>query len=119
MEREREIEEFEAVATYRVDAEFRTEEGQTFKARLPQNFGSREEAEDFLKRNIGSDYAVSSLDKKPASKSPAAPFTTSTLQQEASRKLYFSVSKTMTMAQRLYESGLMLGTAFLGVGDKK
>ncbi|MBT8288475.1 MAG: type I DNA topoisomerase, partial [Bacteroidia bacterium] len=107
VERERDIEKFKAVATYRVDAEFRTENGQTFKARLPQNFNSREEAESFLQKNIGAEYVVSGLDKKPASKSPAAPFTTSTLQQEASRKLYFSVSKTMAMAQRLYESGLI------------
>ncbi|MBT8268279.1 MAG: type I DNA topoisomerase [Flavobacteriaceae bacterium] len=107
VEREREIENFKPVPTYRVDAEFRTETGQTFKAKLPQNFATREEAEAFLKKNIEAAYQVASLDKKPASKSAAAPFTTSTLQQEASRKLYFSVSKTMTMAQRLYESGLI------------
>jgi len=65
------------------------------------------EAENFLKQNIGSDFSVADLDKKPAKKSPAAPFTTSTLQQEASRKLYFSVSRTMQVAQRLYEAGLI------------
>ncbi|MGB5418043.1 DNA topoisomerase, partial [Algibacter sp.] len=65
------------------------------------------EAQKFLEQNASADFKVSDLQKKPAKKSPAAPFTTSTLQQEASRKLYFSVSKTMTMAQRLYEAGLI------------
>jgi len=60
-----------------------------------------------LKKNIGTDFSVGSLDKKPAKKSPSAPFTTSTLQQEASRKLYFSVARTMQVAQRLYEAGLI------------
>ena len=107
VEREREIQDFEPQASYRIDAEFSNEEGQTFRAKLPKNFNSKKEAEDFLKANISAEFKVSELDKKPAKKSPAAPFTTSTLQQEASRKLYFSVSKTMTMAQRLYEAGLI------------
>ena len=64
-------------------------------------------AREFLMKNLNADYKVSDLLKKPAKKSPAAPFTTSTLQQEASRKLYFSVGKTMTIAQRLYEAGLI------------
>src|SRR5690606_20184135 len=66
-----------------------------------------EEAKKFLEKNIGTTFHIADLDTKPAKKSPAAPFTTSTLQQEASRKLYFSVSKTMTVAQRLYEAGLI------------
>ncbi len=107
VEREREIEKFNPEATFRVDAEFRTDEGQLLKARLPQNFKTRDEAEAFLKKNVQTTYSVTSLQKKPATKTAAAPFTTSTLQQEASRKLYFSVSKTMAMAQRLYESGLI------------
>ncbi|MBT8271212.1 MAG: type I DNA topoisomerase, partial [Bacteroidia bacterium] len=107
VEREREIEQFKPEASFRIDAEFKTQGGQAFKARLPKNFKSREEAETFLKKNINAEYSVSGLDKIPAKKSPAAPFTTSTLQQEASRKLYFSVAKTMTMAQRLYEAGLI------------
>ncbi|PNQ73867.1 type I DNA topoisomerase [Hanstruepera neustonica] len=107
VEREREIQDFEPQASFRIDAEFSNEEGQTFKAKLPKNFNTKKEAEDFLKANISADFKVAELDKKPAKKSPAAPFTTSTLQQEASRKLYFSVSKTMTMAQRLYEAGLI------------
>ena len=107
VERERDIQNFEAVASYRVDAEFTTEDGTSFKAKLPKNFNSKEEAEKFLNDNIEATYQVSDLQKKPAKKSPAAPFTTSTLQQEASRKLGFSVSRTMSNAQRLYEAGLI------------
>ncbi|MCF1422556.1 type I DNA topoisomerase [Mangrovimonas futianensis] len=107
VEREREIQGFEATASYRIDAEFSTEDGHTFKAKLPKNFDSKEEALKFLEQNVSAHFEVADLEKKPAKKSPAAPFTTSTLQQEASRKLYFSVSKTMTMAQRLYEAGLI------------
>jgi len=107
VEREREIENFEATGSFRVDAEFITEEGSKFKAKLPRNFKTEEEARAFLQKNVGASYKISDLTKKPASKSPAPPFTTSTLQQEASRKLYFSVSKTMTIAQRLYEAGLI------------
>ncbi|MDT0675472.1 type I DNA topoisomerase [Autumnicola musiva] len=105
VEREREIQSFNAEASYRIDAEFATEEGKTFKARIPKNFGTKEEAQEFLQQNLGANFKVAGLSTKPAKKSPAPPFTTSTLQQEASRKLYFSVSKTMTMAQRLYEAG--------------
>ncbi|RDK89122.1 type I DNA topoisomerase [Marinirhabdus gelatinilytica] len=107
VEREREIEAFTPVASYRVDAEFLTVDGSSFKAKLPKNFETEEEARAFLKKNLGADYKIADLTKKPAKKSPAAPFTTSTLQQEASRKLYFSVGKTMTIAQRLYEAGLI------------
>ena len=107
VEREREIQEFNAEASYRIDAEFSNEAGQSFKAKLPKTFKTKEEALAFLEKNANASFKVSDLEKKPAKKSPAAPFTTSTLQQEASRKLYFSVSKTMTMAQRLYEAGLI------------
>lgn len=107
VEREREIQEFSSEASYRIDAEFSNEAGQTFKAKLPKSFSTKEEAHKFLESNSGANFKVAELEKKPAKKSPAAPFTTSTLQQEASRKLYFSVSKTMTMAQRLYEAGLI------------
>ncbi|MBT8273155.1 MAG: type I DNA topoisomerase [Bacteroidia bacterium] len=107
VEREREISSFEPQASYRIDAEFATENGQAFKAKLPSNFKTKEEAYAFLEKNVNASFKVTDLEKKPAKKSPAAPFTTSTLQQEASRKLYFSVSKTMTMAQRLYEAGLI------------
>ena len=107
VEREREIRDFQSQATFRVDAEFTTSKGQVFKAKLSKTFNSEDDAKDFLEKNIKAVFSVSSLEKKPAKKSPAAPFTTSTLQQEAARKLYFSVSKTMNMAQRLYEAGLI------------
>lgn len=105
VEREREIQGFKPEASFRIDAEFTTEEGKTFKAKLPKNFDTKAEAEQFLSENLGANFKVADLTTKPARKSPAPPFTTSTLQQEAARKLYFSVSKTMTMAQRLYEAG--------------
>ncbi|MCC8359955.1 type I DNA topoisomerase [Salinimicrobium sediminilitoris] len=105
VEREREIQNFQAEASFRIDAEFTNEEGKTFKAKLPKNFDTKAEAEQFLSDNLGANFKVADLTTKPAKKSPAPPFTTSTLQQEAARKLYFSVSKTMTMAQRLYEAG--------------
>ncbi|MEM9647613.1 MAG: type I DNA topoisomerase [Bacteroidota bacterium] len=107
VEREREIEVFNPEASYRIRAEFKTANGNVFAARLAKTFPTKEAAESFLKQNIGADFSVASLDKKPAKKSPAPPFTTSTLQQEASRKLYFSVSRTMQVAQRLYEAGLI------------
>ena len=107
VEREREIKNFVPKATFRVDALFKTEKGQAFKAKLQKLFDTKENALIFLEKNKNATYNVSTLDKKPAKKSPAPPFTTSTLQQEASRKLYFSVSKTMNMAQRLYEAGLI------------
>jgi len=107
VEREREIQNFQAKVSYRIDAEFSTESGQLFKAKLSKTFATKEDAHKFLGTNTSAEFKVSDLEKKPAKKSPAAPFTTSTLQQEASRKLYFSVSKTMTMAQRLYEAGFI------------
>ena len=107
VEKEREIKSFKPKASYRVVAEFLTEEGKKFKATLPKNFSAKKEAESFLNSCIGANFKVDDLQKKPAKKSPAAPFTTSTLQQEASRKLYFPVAKTMMIAQRLYEAGLI------------
>ncbi len=107
VEREREIQDFKSVATYSVTAEFINEAGKSFKARLPKNFGTKKEAEDFLQKNAGSIYKVADLETKPTRKTPAAPFTTSTLQQEAARKLYLPVGITMQLAQRLYEAGLI------------
>ncbi len=107
VERERDIEAFEPVASFRINAEFSTAEGEVFSAKLPKTFDTKAEAEAFLRKNLEAAFSVSSLDKKPAKKSPSAPFTTSTLQQEASRKLYFSVARTMQVAQRLYEAGLI------------
>ena len=107
VEKEREIKNFNSESVYRVDAEFKTNAGDNFKAKLDKTFKTKEEAESFLNNNKNSNFSVEDLEKKPLKKSPSPPFTTSTLQQEASRKLYFSVSKTMTVAQRLYESGLI------------
>ncbi len=107
VERERSIEAFTPEASFRIAAEFKTSSGSSFSAKLGKTFASKEEAQTFLEKNIGADFSVSKLDKKPAKKSPSAPFTTSTLQQEASRKLYFSVGRTMQVAQRLYEAGLI------------
>lgn len=107
VEREREIEGFTPEASFRIKAEFKTDGGNAFAAKLNKTFPTKDAAEKFLKENIGANFSVSDLSQKPAKKSPAAPFTTSTLQQEASRKLYFSVSRTMQVAQRLYEAGLI------------
>ncbi|MSP85505.1 MAG: type I DNA topoisomerase [Flavobacteriaceae bacterium] len=107
VEREREIQNFKAVATYSIVAEFINEAGKAFKAKLPKNYNTKKEAEDFLNKNIGSIYKVADLEKKPTKKSPTGPFTTSTLQQEAARKLYLPVGITMQLAQRLYEAGLI------------
>ncbi|WP_297704995.1 type I DNA topoisomerase [uncultured Eudoraea sp.] len=107
VERERDIDAFMPEASYRVVAEFKTEKGNVFGAKLGKNFQTKEEARVFLNKNEGALFNVANLDKKLAKKSPAAPFTTSTLQQEASRKLYFSVARTMQVAQRLYEAGLI------------
>ena len=107
VEREREIDAFTTTASYKVVAEFATSEGKKFKAKLPKDFKTKASAQEFLEKNKNANFNISDLTQKPAKKSPAAPFTTSTLQQEASRKLYFSVSRTMQVAQRLYEQGLI------------
>ncbi|WP_372766756.1 type I DNA topoisomerase [Lutibacter sp.] len=107
VEREREIKSFVPQPSYKVMAQFITEEDKKFKASLPKNFDTKEGAASFLNSCINAKFKVDDLQKKPATKSPAAPFTTSTLQQEASRKLYFPVAKTMMIAQRLYEAGLI------------
>ncbi|MFT7330303.1 MAG: DNA topoisomerase-1 [Roseivirga sp.] len=107
VERERSIQEFKAATHYKLVAEFSNIEGKTFKAIIPKNFDSKKAAEDFLKSCSTADFSIADLQKKPAKKSPAAPFTTSTLQQEASRKLGYPVGKTMQVAQRLYEAGLI------------
>ena len=107
VEREREIQDFKTQSSYKITAEFTTSEGKIVKASLSKSFNTQAEAEAFLQKNIGANFKVQSLEKKPTKKSPAPPFTTSTLQQEAARKLHFSVSKTMSVAQRLYESGFI------------
>ena len=107
VEKERSIQEFKVQSFYKVAAEFSNNEGKTFKAIIPKNFDSKKEADIFLKSCSNAKFSITDLTKKPAKKSPAAPFTTSTLQQEASRKLGFPVAKTMQVAQRLYEAGLI------------
>jgi len=104
VEREREIEDFNSVSAFRVLAYFSVD-GVEFRAELSQRFDTIEEAREFLSRCENADFNVSDLQKKPAKRTPAAPFTTSTLQQEASRKLGMSVSRTMRIAQDLYEQG--------------
>ena len=105
VEREREIDKFNPKISYKVNALFTVSGNKTLKAELPKRFDTLTEAESFLNDCNGSDFSIAKLETKPAKKSPAAPFTTSTLQQEASRKLGYSVSQTMTLAQKLYESG--------------
>jgi DNA topoisomerase-1 len=104
VEREREVMNFKSISSYKVTANFLAE-NVVVKAELGVKFKSQEEAEAFLKKCINAQFTVSSIETKPTKKSPSAPFTTSTLQQEASRKLGFSVAQTMVVAQRLYESG--------------
>ncbi len=105
VEREKEIIDFVSVSSYRVTAQFKSSKGKVFSADLSERFDTKEEAIAFLNSCASSDFTISSLNKKPAKKSPSAPFTTSTLQQEASRKLGFTVGQTMSVAQKLYESG--------------
>ena len=105
VEREREINQFKVSSAYRVTARFDAGRGAVLEAELPTRFKTREEAEAFLARCVGADYRIENLEKKPGKRSPAPPFTTSTLQQEASRKLGFSVAQTMSVAQKLYEAG--------------
>src|SRR5690606_36936233 len=104
VEREREIEKFKSTSSYKVTALVDVD-GKTLSAELPKKFDSQEEAEDFLKQCLEGKFSIKSLEKKPAKKTPSPPFTTSTLQQEASRKLYFSVAHTMSVAQKRYEAG--------------
>jgi DNA topoisomerase I len=104
VEREREITAFNAESSFRVVAIFDLD-GPELKAELPHRFNTEKEAMAFLNDCIGSTFDIANLETKPSKKSPAAPFTTSTLQQEAARKLGFSVTQTMVVAQKLYESG--------------
>ncbi|MBN1598032.1 MAG: type I DNA topoisomerase [Bacteroidales bacterium] len=111
VERERKIIKFKSVSSFRVTGVFYPAEGpndiQSFNAEANKRFSSRDEALKFLDNCKTSTYKVTSVTKKPSRKSPSPPFTTSTLQQEASRKLNFSVAQTMSVAQKLYEAGLI------------
>jgi DNA topoisomerase-1 len=104
VEREREIENFTASSSYRVTAEF-IAGSDTLKAELGTRFKTVEEARTFLADVVPANFSVAGIETKPATRKPAPPFTTSTLQQEASRKLGFSIRQTMSIAQRLYEAG--------------
>ena len=107
VEREREIIDFQSVQFYKISARFIASDGKVFKAELDRKFDTRSEAVAFLESVAGVDFKVQSVESKPAVKYPAPPFTTSTLQQEASRKLSMSVAQTMSVAQKLYENGFI------------
>lgn len=105
VEREQEIRTFEPKATFRLIGDFINKDGKLIKAELDKKLPEWDDANALLAKTIGSSFEVSNVESKPAKKSPVAPFTTSTLQQEASRKMGYSVAQTMTLAQKLYESG--------------
>lgn len=105
VEREREILKYNSTSSYKVVADFDLEKGKKLTAELSKNIEDNKGAEAFLTKCIQAQFKIKDIETKPAKQSPSAPFTTSTLQQEASRKLGFSVSKTMTVAQKLYEAG--------------
>ena len=107
VEKEREIKNFLTNSTFKSIGIFKNSSGVNLKAELNNKFDSSDEVKLFLQKNINSIYTVSNVEKKPAKKSPTPPFTTSTLQQEASRKLGFGVTRTMSTAQKLYEAGLI------------
>ncbi|MBL7774080.1 MAG: type I DNA topoisomerase [Chitinophagaceae bacterium] len=109
VEREREINAFQAASTYKIDALFNAKDinqrDVAFKAEYASKLETKKNAEEFLSKCIGASYTVEDIQVKPGKKTPSAPFTTSTLQQEASRKIGYSVSRTMQIAQKLYEAG--------------
>lgn len=105
VEREQEIKDFVAEPYFRVVGQFRTDAGDELRADLSRRLGSADESREMLRRCAAADFRVGDITTRPLTKSPAAPFTTSTLQQEAARKLGFTVAQTMMVAQRLYEGG--------------
>ena len=105
VDRENEINNFEAKSSFKTTANFMSVSDESFTAELDKRFETIDEARKFLKDCTNKDFIVSKVEKKPSKRSPSAPFTTSTLQQEASRKIGFSPSLTMSTAQRLYEAG--------------
>lgn len=132
VERERDIQNFTITPFFRVVAQFFAKNNQgktvTFKAESPNRFENEAGAEAFLKQCVGAEFTVGNIEVKPTRRKPAPPFTTSTLQQEASRKLGFGVNRTMSIAQKLYESGFitymrtdstnMSDTALQSIGDE-
>ena len=107
VEREEEIKAFNSVSDFKINAEFKTDKKESINAELNRRFNNERQSYIFLESIKNNSFTIKSVEKKPAVRKPAAPFTTSTLQQEASRKLGFSVSQTMTIAQQLYESGFI------------
>ena len=110
VDREREILAFNSEPYYKVEAQFHPEgtpDNTLVKATLDKRFPDIQSAQEFLEKCIGADFTISSIEKKEGNRTPAAPFTTSTLQQEAARKIGLSVSQTMSIAQKLYEHGLI------------
>ena len=107
VEREREIQKFESAFAFKVIGNFIGDAKKDFKAELSKDLNDRDTAHAFLEKSKWATYKIQSVEVKPGKKSPSAPFTTSTLQQEASRKLGSSVARTMQMAQKLYEAGLI------------
>ena len=107
VEKEREIKIHNFKSSYKLEAHFKNNFGKSFKARLQNELENKESTVNFLNSLAGAHFTISEITKKPSKKLAPPPFTTSTLQQEASRKLSFPVSKTMSVAQRLYESGLI------------
>lgn len=105
VEREREIQNFKAESNYKIVALLTDANGVELKAELSKRFATKKEAQDFLEKCKDASFTISDVVTKPAKRTPAPPFTTSTLQQEAARKLGYSVSQTMMIAQKLYESG--------------
>ena len=106
VEREKEIKLFQSTSYFKITALFIFNDS-VIKTEIPEKFSTKEEAIAFLEKCKGAAFSVGNVEIKPAKKSPSPPFTTSTLQQEASRKLGFSVTRTMVVAQQLYESGLI------------
>ena len=106
VEREREVENFKSESSYKVTAVFMADKAE-LKAEFNQRFATEELAKAFLEKCKGQQFKISDISKKPMQRVPAPPFTTSTLQQEAARKLGFSVAQTMSVAQRLYEAGII------------
>lgn len=109
VDREREIQQFESTPFFRINAFFivQNEQGKDviLKAELPQRYETEADAETFLQKCVGADFSIADIELRPLKRKPTAPFTTSTLQQEASRKMGFAVKRTMVAAQKLYEAG--------------
>jgi len=105
VEREKEIDNHQAISSFKAVGLFDLPGKKVLKAELSKSFAKENDAVEFLKKCVGATFSIKNLETKPATKTPAAPFTTSTLQQEASRKLGYAVATTMSIAQKLYESG--------------